>query len=90
MRSIPKPAPPEYTPGESVIVTPPNATPFVATVIQDRGGSLVFIGANSTKAYAPRVILSLAASHLSPNETPQVANAHYRGVMNERIERSKQ
>ena len=79
-----------YEPGATVVVSPPNATPFVATVIQDRGGSLVFIGANSTKAYAPRVILSLAASHLSANETPQVANEPYRGVMGKRIERSKQ
>ena len=78
-----------YEPGATVVVSPPNATPFVATVLKDHGTPLVYVGTKSTKTYAPRVILSLAASHLSPNEAPQVANEPYRGIMNERIERRK-
>ena len=79
-----------YEPGATVVVSPPNATPFVATVLKDHGTPLVFIGTNDRSTYAPRVILTPAASHLSTGETEQPANAHYRGIMGKRIDRSKQ
>ena len=79
-----------YETGATVVVSPPNATPFVATVLKDNGTPLVYVGTKTTKAYAPRVILTPAASHLSTGETEQVANEQYRGIMGKRIDRSKQ
>ena len=52
------------------------------------GKALVEVGKHA--AWIDRNRVSVPASHLSANETPQVANEPYRGVMNERIERSKQ
>ena len=90
MRSIRTSTPPEYTPGESVIVTPRGGgTPFAAVILKDVGTDIVEIRASGTRLFPYRVQVTRAASHLSANEAEQPANAHYRGVMNERIERRK-
>ena len=52
------------------------------------GKALVEVGIHS--AWIDRNRVTVPASHLSTGEADQPANAHYRGVMNERIERSKQ
>ena len=52
------------------------------------GKALVEVGNHA--AWINRDRVSDPASHLSTNETPQVANEQYRGIMGSRIERSKQ
>ena len=91
MRSIRTSTPPEYVEGDNVIVTPRGGgTPFAAVILKDVGTDIVEIRASGTRHFPYRVQVTRAASHLSANEAPQVANAAYRGVMNERIDRSKQ
>ena len=51
------------------------------------GKALVEVGIHSEWINRDRV--TVPASHLSTGEADQPANAHYRGIMNERIERRK-
>ena len=91
MRSIRTSTPPEYVEGDNVIVTPRGGgAPFAAVILKDVGTDIVEIRASGTRLFPYRVQVTRAASHLSANETPQVANEPYRGIVGERLTRRKQ
>ena len=78
-----------YTPGDIVIVAPRGSRPYPARIIADYGTDLVEVATPTGKQFPARSIVTLADSHLSRNEAPAPANAVYRGVMQERLERRR-
>ena len=78
-----------YHPGQAVIVTPKAGPPFPATVIRDAGIPLIEVKTATGRLFPARSQVTAAADHLSRNEAPAPANAVYRGVMQERLERRR-
>lgn len=79
----------QYSPGQAVIVTPKAGSPFLATVIRDAGIALIEVKTTTGRLFPQRAQVAPAENSLSRNETPGPANAPYRGVMQERLERRR-
>jgi hypothetical protein len=78
-----------YQPGQAVIVTPRQGNPFPATVIRDAGIALVEVQTSTGRLFPARAQVAPAGDFLSRGEQPTPANAVYRGVMAERLEKRR-